>query len=289
MTQIFRGAETAGFLTQTLQQQCAQLREQGCLPRLAILRVGAREDDLAYERGAVKRCQTVGVDVRRIILPEQTTQDTLLKELQTLNNDPSVHGILLFRPLPKHLDDRTIRQAILPEKDMDGITDGSMAAVYAGMDNGYPPCTAAACVELLKYYKIPISGKRVVVIGRSLVIGKPVSLLLLAENATVTICHSRSENLPAICRSADILVAAAGKAGLIGAEHVHSEQIILDVGIHVTPEGTLCGDVRFAEVNGRVKSITPVPGGVGAVTSTILAGHVISAARRKLPAAAALG
>lgn len=172
---------------------------------------------------------------------------------------------------------------------MDGITDGSMAAVYAGMDNGYPPCTAAACVELLKYYKIPISGKHVVVIGRSLVIGKPVSLLLLAENATVTICHSRSEDLPAICRGADILVVAAGKAGLIGAEHVHSEQVVLDVGIHVTPEGTLCGDVRFEEVNGRVKSITPVPGGVGAVTSTILAGHVISAARRKLPAAAALG
>lgn len=289
MTQIFRGSETAGFLTQSLRRQCAQLRERGCLPRLAILRVGAREDDLAYERGAVKRCQAVGVDVRRINLPEQTTQDTLLHELQALNNDSSVHGILLFRPLPKHLDDRTIRQAILPEKDMDGITDGSMAAVYAGMDNGYPPCTAAACVELLKYYKIPISGKHVVVIGRSLVIGKPVSLLLLAENATVTICHSRSEDLPAICRGADILVVAAGKAGLIGAEHVHSEQVVLDVGIHVTPEGTLCGDVRFEEVNGRVKSITPVPGGVGAVTSTILAGHVISAARRKLPAAAALG
>ena len=170
--------------------------------------------------------------------------------------------------------------ALDPKKDMDGITDGSMTAVYAGTKGGYPPCTAAACVALLKHYNIPIKGKRVVVIGRSLVIGKPVSLLLLAEHATVTICHSRSENLPDICREADILVVAAGKAGMVGAESVRAGQVVLDVGIHVGADGNLCGDTRFAEVEPVVEAITPVPGGVGTVTSTILASHVVEAAER---------
>ena len=172
------------------------------------------------------------------------------------------------------------RAALDPKKDMDGITDGSMTAVYAGTKGGYPPCTAAACVALLKHYNIPIKGKRVVVIGRSLVIGKPVSLLLLAEHATVTICHSRSENLPEICREADILVVAAGKAGMVGAESVRAGQVVLDVGIHVGADGNLCGDTRFAEVEPVVEAITPVPGGVGTVTSTILASHVVEAAER---------
>ena len=181
---------------------------------------------------------------------------------------------------PKHLDEEAARRALDPRKDMDGITDGSLAAVYAGTDGGYPPCTAAACVALLKHYNIPIKGKRVVVIGRSLVIGKPVSLLLLAEHATVTICHSRSENLPEICREADILVVAAGKAGMVGAESVRVGQVVLDVGIHVGADGNLCGDTRFAEVEPVVEAITPVPGGVGTVTSTILASHVVEAAER---------
>ena len=177
-------------------------------------------------------------------------------------------------------DTEPARAALDPKKDMDGITDGSMTAVYAGTKGGYPPCTAAACVALLKHYNIPIKGKRVVVIGRSLVIGKPVSLLLLAEHATVTICHSRSENLPEICREADILVVAAGKAGMVGAESVRAGQVVLDVGIHVGADGNLCGDTRFAEVEPVVEAITPVPGGVGTVTSTILASHVVEAAER---------
>ena len=245
-----------------------------------MVRVGEREDDLSYERGVMTRCGKVGVAVKQYLLPADAAQEDLLKVLAEINADDAIHGCLLFRPLPKHLDDEAARRALDPRKDMDGITDGSLAAVYAGTDGGYPPCTAAACVALLKHYNVPIKGKRVVVIGRSLVIGKPVSLLLLAEHATVTICHSRSENLPAICREADILVVAAGKAGMVGAESVRAGQIVLDVGIHVGADGNLCGDTRFAEVEPIVEAITPVPGGVGAVTTAILASHVIEAARR---------
>lgn len=277
---LLKGAEVAKALTETLQQEAEQLKAKGVEPCLAILRVGARDDDLSYERGAMKRCEKVGIAVRSVVLPEDVTQEMLMGEVRKLNEDAGVHGVLMFRPLPKHLDDEAVRAALAPAKDMDGITDGSMTAVYAGTGSGYAPCTAQACVELLKHYNIPIKGKRVVVIGRSLVIGKPVSLLLLAEHATVTICHSRSENLSEICKEADILVVAAGKAGMIGAESVRAGQVVLDVGIHANADGTLCGDTRFAEVEPLVAAITPVPGGVGAVTTAVLASHVIEAAKK---------
>ena len=280
MAMLLKGAEVAKALTEGLHAKTEELKKNGVEPCLAILRVGAREDDLAYERGALKRCEKVGVAVRQVVLPEDVTQEVLMENIHALNADKKVHGVLMFRPLPGHLDDEAARAALDPKKDMDGITDGSMTAVYAGTKGGYPPCTAAACVALLKHYTIPIKGKRVVVIGRSLVIGKPVSLLLLAEHATVTICHSRSENLPDICREADILVVAAGKAGMVGAESVRAGQVVLDVGIHVGADGNLCGDTRFAEVEPVVEAITPVPGGVGTVTSTILASHVVEAAER---------
>ena len=279
---LLKGAEVAKALTETLQQETEQLKAKGVQPCLAILRVGARDDDLSYERGAMKRCEKVGIAVRSVVLPEDVTQEALMEEVRKLNEDAGVHGVLMFRPLPKHLDDEAVRAALAPTKDMDGITDGSMTAVYAGTKNGYAPCTAQACVELLKHYNIPIKGKRVVVIGRSLVIGKPVSLLLLAEHATVTICHSRSENLSDICKEADILVVAAGKAGMIGAESVRAGQVVLDVGIHANADGTLCGDTRFAEVEPLVAAITPVPGGVGAVTTAVLASHVIEAAKKTI-------
>ena len=280
MATILKGAPVVAAMNERNAALCEQLKAKGITPTLAVVRVGEREDDLSYERGVMTRCGKVGVEVKQYLLPADAAQDDLLKVIAEINADDAIHGCLLFRPLPKHLDDEAARRALDPRKDMDGITDGSLAAVYAGTDGGYPPCTAAACVALLKHYNVPIKGKRVVVIGRSLVIGKPVSLLLLAEHATVTICHSRSENLPAICREADILVVAAGKAGMVGAESVRAGQIVLDVGIHVGADGNLCGDTRFAEVEPIVEAITPVPGGVGAVTTAILASHVIEAARR---------
>lgn len=282
MAALLKGAPAAKALTEQLQKRAEALAAKGVTPCLAILRVGAREDDLSYERGAMKRCEKVGIAVRQVVLPDTVTQEELLAEIDKLNRDSAVHGVLMFRPLPKTIDERAACEALLPAKDMDGITTGSLAAVYAGTHNGYPPCTAEACVELLRHYEIPLAGKRVTVIGRSLVIGKPVSMLLLAENATVTVCHSKSRNLPEICREADVLVVAAGKAGMVGAESLRPGQVVLDVGIHVDAAGNLCGDVRFDEAEPVAEAITPVPGGVGAVTTAILARHVITAAEARI-------
>lgn len=282
MAALLKGAETAKVLSAALREETDQLRARGVVPCLAILRVGEREDDLSYERGAMKRCAGIGVEVKSVVLPEDVTQEALLAAIQALNADNGVHGVLLFRPLPKHLDDEAARRALSPAKDMDGITDGAMAALYSGAAGGYPPCTAQACVELLKHNQIRLEGRHVVVVGRSLVIGKPAAMLLLAENATVTVCHSRSADLPKLCRDADILVVAAGKRGIVGKEHVRLGQVVLDVGIHTDEAGNLCGDVRFDEVEPVVEAITPVPGGVGSVTTAILASHVVEAARRTL-------
>ena len=278
MAKLLRGADTARVLTERLKGEAAALSARGVVPTLAILRVGEREDDLSYERGAMKRCEQIGIAVRRFLLPSGVTQEKLLETVDSINADPEIDGCLIFRPLPGHLDDGQVRARLLPTKDVDGITDGSMSAVYSGSGQGFSPCTAQACIEILKNSGISLSGKRVTVVGRSLVIGRPAAMLLLAEHATVTICHTRTKNLPAVCREAEILIAAAGKAGVIGRESAAPGQIVLDVGIHMGEDGRLCGDVRFDEVEPVVEAITPVPGGVGAVTTSVLAGHVIEAA-----------
>lgn len=282
MAELLKGAQAAQALTETLRARTERLVKRGVTPGLGILRAGAREDDLSYERGAMKRCEKIGIAVHREVLPEDVSEGAFLQAVEACNQNAAIHGLLIFRPLPPQIRDEAVRCALVPEKDVDGITDGAMSALYAGSGSGFPPCTAEACMALLRHYQVPIAGKRAVVIGRSLVIGKPVSMLLLAEGATVTICHSQSENLPALCREADILIAAAGRAGLVTAEYVRPGQVILDVGIHVDKAGKLCGDVRFAEVEPVVAAITPVPGGIGALTSTILAGHVVEAAERTL-------
>lgn len=280
MATILKGAETAKALTAQLQERVRALGEKGVTPCLAIIRVGAREDDLAYERGALKRCEKVGIQVREFLLAGDYEQQELLAAVEEINADKRIHGCLIFRPLPVKGDESAVCALLAPEKDVDGITDGSLAAVFSGGKHGYPPCTAAACVELLKHAQVPLTGKRVVVVGRSLVIGKPVSMLLLGENATVTVCHSRTENLPAVCREADVLVVAAGRAGMIGAACVRPGQVVIDVGINVDADGNLCGDVYFAAVEPIVDAITPVPGGVGAVTTAVLCKHVVEAAER---------
>ena len=280
MAKLLKGAEAAKALTEQLIARADELKKSGIKPCLAIVRVGERDDDIAYERGAMKRCEKVGIEVKNVLLPIDTTQEALIEEIEKINKDNDIHGVLLFRPLPKHIDDAAVCEALAAEKDMDGITRGSLAAIYSGRGEGYAPCTAQSCIEILKYFGIPVAGKRAVVIGRSLVIGKPVSMLLLNENATVTTCHSRSENLPQICREADIIIAAAGKAAMVTKEYVKPGQTVLDVGIHVDDEGNMCVDTAFAEIEPIVDAITPVPGGVGSVTTAILASHVIEAAEK---------
>ena len=244
--------------------------------------MGERPEDLSYERGALKRCEKVGIAVRQYLLTAASSQTDLMEVIEEINRDDSIHGCLLFRPLPKHMDEAAICAALSPAKDVDGITAGSLAAVFSGSGAGYPPCTAQACLEILDHYGYELKGKRVVVVGRSLVIGKPVSMLLLGRHATVTICHTRTADLPAECRLADVLVAAAGKAGAVSAQCLAPGQVVLDVGINVDEDGNLVGDVDFAAAENTVEAITPVPGGVGAVTTSVLARHVIEAAEKAI-------
>lgn len=281
MAMILKGAPVVAAMNEKSAVLCAQLKEKGIVPTLAVLRVGEREDDLSYERGVIARCGKVGVEVRQYLLPADAAQDDLLRVIAEVNADETIHGCLLFRPLPKQFDDRTVRAALAPEKDIDGITDGSLAGVFTNTELGYAPCTAQACLEILKYYGIPLSGKRAVVIGRSLVVGKPAAMMLDRENATVTICNSRTQNLAELCRQADIVVAAMGKAGAVDGSFLRAGQTVVDVGIHVGTDGKLCGDVCFAEAEPVVDAITPVPGGVGTVTTSVLVAHVVQAAAKR--------
>jgi len=280
MSVILKGAPVVAAMNEANAARCAALREKDVVPTLAVVRVGAREDDLSYEKGVMARCAKVGVEVKQFLLPADAAQEELLGVIACINADPSIHGCLLFRPLPRQFDDRTVRAALAPEKDIDGITDGSLAGVFTNTALGYPPCTAQACLEILKFYGIPLSGRRAVVVGRSLVVGKPAAMMLDRENATVTLCNSRTRDLPEVCREADIVVVAMGKAGAVGAEHLREGQVVVDVGIHVNEEGKLCGDVRFGEAEPLVEAITPVPGGVGTVTTSVLVSHVVEAAEK---------
>ncbi len=282
MAELLKGAPVAKAITAQLTQQVEALKEKGVVPTLSIVRVGERPDDISYEKGAMKRCDMCGIAVKNHILPADATEEELLAVIEGINQDPSIHGVLLFRPLPKHINENRVCAALAPEKDMDGITDGSMAGIFSGSGTGYPPCTAQACIEILDHYGIEITGKKATVLGRSNVIGKPVALLLLQRNATVTVCHTRTKDLPGTCAAAEILIAAAGKAGVVSAQHVSEGQIVLDVGINVTEEGNLVGDVDFAAVEPVVSAITPVPAGVGSVTTAVLAKHVVTAAEKTL-------
>ena len=278
MAEILKGAPVAKAISQQVALRSAELAQRGITPTLAIVRVGDRPDDISYEKGAVKRCDACGAAVRHVILPADVSQDELISAIRSLNQDDSVHGILMFRPLPRHIDEAAVCDSIAPEKDMDGVTEGSMAGIFSGSGKGYPPCTAQACIEILDHYGVELRGKHAVIVGRSNVIGKPAAMLLLGRNATVTICHTKTADMEAECRRANIIVAAAGKAGVVSADHVSPGQIVLDVGINVTPEGKLTGDVDFEAVEPIVSAITPVPGGVGSVTTAVLAKHVVEAA-----------
>lgn len=282
MAELWKGASAAAALMEDLTGRIERLSGAGVTPTLAIVRVGERPDDRAYETGAVKRCEKAGVAVKRFPLPAGCSALELRAVLEHINAVSEIHGCLMLRPLPDPAMEEMACALLDPKKDVDCMTPAALAGVFAGKGWGYPPCTARACLELLKYYKTALTGKRAVVVGRSLVIGKPVSMLLQTENATVTMCHTRTVDLPAVCRGAEVLIAAAGRANLLGAAHVSPGQVVLDVGINVDKDGKLCGDVKFDEAEPVVSAITPVPGGVGAVTTAVLVKHVVEAAERTL-------
>ena len=281
MARLLKGKDVVEALNEKLGKQVEELKSKGITPTLGILRVGERPDDLSYERGALKRCEQVGGEVKVTALPEDVSEKEFFDTLDKLNNDITIHGILMFRPLPKHIDGEKARQLLRADKDVDGCTDLSLAGVFTNTNLGFAPCTAEAAMEILKYYNVPLSGKKVTVIGRSLVIGRPVAMMLMHENATVTICHTRTVDVPSITRNADIVVVASGQMESVGADYLSEGQTVIDVGISWNEEkNKLCGDVRFDEVESIVEAITPVPGGVGGVTTSILVKHVVEAAIR---------
>ena len=264
MAEVLKGMPVAKAISEELKARSEALQAKGVTPTLAIFRVGERDDDLSYERGAMKRAEQTGVAVKNVVLPADVDSE-------------------MFRPLPKQLDGEKARQMLAPEKDVDGCTDGSLAGVFANAKVGFPPCTAQAAMEILKFYGIDPKGKKAAVIGRSLVIGRPVAMMLMHANATVTICHTRTVDVPSITKEADIVIAASGQMESVGAEYVSAGQTVIDVGIGWNEaKGKLCGDVKFEEAEPVVAAITPVPGGVGSVTTAVLCKHVIEAAERTL-------
>ena len=281
MAELLKGAPVVEAINAKIVAGVAQLKEKGILPTLAILRVGERADDISYEKTAAKRCETVGVGVKNVLFPEDVDQATLMAAVDSLNKDAGVHGVLIFRPLPKHLDGEAVRAALDPKKDIDGITDGSLAGVFANSGEGFAPCTAQACIEILDFYGIACEGKRATVVGRSLVVGKPVAMMLMAKNATVTVCHTRTKDLAKTVAGAEIVIVAAGKMETVTGDYFSPGQTVIDVGINWNDEkGKLCGDVKFDEAEPIVGAITPVPGGVGTVTTSVSISHVVEAAKK---------
>ena len=289
MAKRLLGKEVNEALVASLQTRTAALREKGITPCLGIIRLGENPSDLSYEKGATKRAEEVGVVVKNYILPENATKEEVLAVIDEVNADASVHGVLMFRPLPKHLkaDQDEICNRLAPCKDVDSMTHMSNAGVFEGQDLGYAPCTPAACMEILDHYGIDCKGKNAVVIGRSLVVGKPAAMMLMAKNATVTICHTRTVNTAEICKNADIIVTAAGVLNSLTKDFVREGQVVIDVSMNWNPEkittkgkGGMSGDAIFDEVEPIVEAITPVPGGVGAVTTSVLMKHVVEAAEK---------
>ncbi|MBQ9459186.1 MAG: 5-formyltetrahydrofolate cyclo-ligase [Oscillospiraceae bacterium] len=281
MAEIWKGTDVAQALTRHSAEKARLLRESGVVPRLAILRVGEGSGSLAYENAALGRCASADVEATVVALPEDVDGETFFGALDKLNRDETVHGILMLRPLPPSLDGERARRMLAPEKDVDGCTDASLAGVFTGAAHGFAPCTAQAVMELLRGYGVDPAGKRAVVVGRSLVIGRPAAMLLLRADATVTLCHSRTRNLPEITRGADILVTAAGRPESIGAEYLRPGQIVIDVGVSWSEtKRRLCGDVDFDAAEPIVRAITPVSGGVGSVTTAVLLSHVVDSAQR---------
>ena len=278
--ELLRGKPLADLIKRDTEKKTEELINRGIVPTLGILRIGESESDIAYENSAVKTAAALGIHVEKYIMDEKSKEDEVIDVLKVMNEDENIHGILMFRPLPPHIDEDRVRNHIEPSKDVDGISDAGVGSLFTGNRIGFPPCTAEAAVAILDYYGIEVSGKKAVVIGRSLVVGKPAAMMLLDRHATVTVCHSRTAagDLEDICAGADIIISAAGRINTVGLSHVSGKQIIVDVGINFGEDGKMRGDVDFEALKGNAAAVTPVPGGVGSVTTALLMYHVVEAA-----------
>ena len=282
MAQLLTGAPVAEALCARLREGVALLKSREVTPTVAIVRVGERPADLSYERGFTKRAQSLGIAVIRTLLPEDVGEGELIQVLEEISGNRRIHGCLLFRPLPPRLNTAAVMGALCPEKDIDSMTSTSMGGLMVQGAAGFPPCTAAACMALLGHYRVELPGRNVVMVGSGMTVGMPTAILLMNQGATVSVCNIFTDpgRMAELCRSADVIISAAGKAGLIGRDHVRPGQVVVDVGVSPGPDGKLHGDVAFDQVEPVVAALTPVPGGVGAVTSTVLAAHTVEAALR---------
>ncbi|WP_434306196.1 bifunctional 5,10-methylenetetrahydrofolate dehydrogenase/5,10-methenyltetrahydrofolate cyclohydrolase [Clostridium botulinum] len=280
MTKILYGNEVALKIKEDLNLRIDKLKEKNIIPKLAILRMGNKPDDIAYERSIIKSCEKLNIETKVEELNEDILEEDFLKLMESLNNEKEIHGILVFRPYPKHLNENIINSSIALNKDVDCMHPLNLERIFEGDLNGFMPCTPEAVIEILKYYDIDLKGKNIVIINRSMVVGKPLSMMVLSNNATVTICHSKTIDLPSITKKADIVVTAIGKAKLVKEEYFNEDSIVIDVSINVDENGKLCGDVNFENVKEKVGAITPVPKGVGSVTTTLLLKHIVDAAER---------
>ena len=275
--QELRGMPVVKQIAADAALQVEELKKKGIEPKLAVVRVGEREDDLSYERGLLKRFDAVGALVESVVFPVDVTQEELEAGIKRLNEDDKVHGILVFRPLPKHLDEEVIKEMVTEMKDVDCMGSANTAHVFAQDGKGHAPCTPQAVIEMLDFYGYDLTGKKAVVVGRSMVVGKPLAQMLLKKNATVTICHTKTADLRAEVKSADFVFACAGVAKMLDASYISEGQVVIDVGINVM-DGKLCGDVDYESVSEIAAAATPVPGGVGTVTTSVLLKHVLVSA-----------
>ncbi|MDF2839577.1 MAG: 5,10-methylene-tetrahydrofolate dehydrogenase/methenyl tetrahydrofolate cyclohydrolase [Clostridia bacterium] len=279
MDKILSGKEVSLYLMNRLKKRMLKLKCEGVVPAAAFIRVGSNRDDIAYQNSILKTCNSVGVTTVLHELEEETTTEALIKLITSLNEKNDIHGIMIFRPLPEAIDEELINSVISPYKDVEGMNPINLAKVFAGNYGGFAPCTAAAVMEILKYYNISLKGKHAVILGRSMVVGKPLSMMLLKEDETVTLCHSKTENIKEIARTGDVLVAAMGRLNAVGADYIKPGAIVIDVGINVDKDGKIHGDVNFEEAEKIASLITPVPGGVGSVTTAILIKNIVKAAK----------
>ena len=277
---VWKGKPVSDAMAEKISVDVAELAKRNITPGLAIVRLGARPDDLAYERGIVKRCEALGVSATICAFDEDMSEPELVKELRALGADASIHGILPFRPMPPQIDPGAVKAAIAPEKDIDCVGPQGSASVFDRSLPGFLPCTAEAVMEMLKYYQAPLAGAHAVVLGRSMVVGRALALLLLDEHCTVTVCHSKTREIEKIASQADILICAMGRAKKVGARYVKPGAVVIDVGINGDGQGGICGDADFEPVSEIAGAITPVPGGIGVVTNTVLVRNVVGVGKR---------
>lgn len=278
MAELLKGAPVAAEIKEALKER---LQKSPKTVGIGLIRMGSRPDDISYEKSIINQGQLIGIKVTSIEIPHDINEEDTTSLMDRLNNDSSLDGILIFRPMSNPRVEKLIIKNLDPGKDVDGITSSSMAKQYSGIGQGFSPCTAEACMRILSYYNVNLEGKKVVVIGRSQVIGKPVAMMMLEKNATVTICHSKTENLKQTVKQGEIVIAAIGKTRFIDSEYLNEGQIVIDVGINFDTEGTLYGDIDFLSADSIVKAITPVPGGVGNVTTALLFAHTLDASMRR--------